>query len=119
MENNFKVLTQSSEFYKIKTYGRRVYPAPWIVFNYLKNDQGSLRFGWTISKKIGSAVVRNKLKRWLREYFRAYVKTNPLNSGVDINVVLRPIDQEFYQNMDHSEFDKSLEKGLKLIFNPT
>ena len=73
-----------------------------------------MRFGWTISKNIGPAVVRNKFKRWCRQYFRE--KALDYNSlCVDINIVLRPYDKMFYKKIKHDEFIKSLEKGLKLI----
>ena len=38
---------------------------------YLKNtDQNLVRIGYTVTKKIGNAVVRNKCKRRYREIFR-------------------------------------------------
>lgn len=29
------------------------------------------RVGWTVSRKVGGAVTRNRVKRWLREVVRA------------------------------------------------
>jgi len=34
------------------------------------NGVGGTRFGLTVSRKVGNAVVRNRVKRWLREAIR-------------------------------------------------
>jgi ribonuclease P protein component len=35
-----------------------------------RSDDGPVRFGFTVSKKVGSAVVRNRVRRRLREVVR-------------------------------------------------
>ena len=44
------------------------------------------RVGLTVSKKVGSSVVRNKIKRYLREIFRHKRLNLP---AVDINIIPR------------------------------
>ena len=49
--------------------GRRV-RTPHLVVLHQKNGDGATRFGLTVSRKVGNAVVRNRVKRWLREAIR-------------------------------------------------
>lgn len=51
-----------------------------------KNGFDYPRLGITASRKAGSSVVRNRVKRYVREYFRLHRKTV---SGVDIHVIVR------------------------------
>lgn len=44
------------------------------------------RLGITASRKTGSSVVRNRVKRYVREYFRLHRNLFP---GVDIHVIVR------------------------------
>jgi ribonuclease P protein component len=46
------------------------------------------RFGVTVSRKVGGAVVRNRVKRWVRESCRRIQPEFP--AGLDLVVVARP-----------------------------
>ncbi len=49
---------------------------------------GVRRLGITASRKVGNAVVRNRLKRAVREWYRG--NRSKLAEGVDIVVIARP-----------------------------
>lgn len=119
MENSRPVvIKRSSEFLSLKKNGKRTWPTKWLLLNYSKKDQKGLQFGVTASRKVGSAVVRNKLKRWSREYFRDFVtRSNQTGSPIDvsINIIFKPIDQGFYKGLSFEEFKKAMDIGLEVL----
>ncbi len=66
--------------------------------SYGKTPEGYLRFGITISGKVGNSVTRNRLKRWCREYFRKTLEGRT-DRGIDANVIFKPVSAEFYRKI--------------------
>ena len=65
-------LRKESEFKEVFRRGRRV-DLGFVVFYLSPNNLGHPRFGIVVSKKVSKkAVVRNRLKRLFREYFRLH-----------------------------------------------
>ena len=56
-----------------------------LVIRYLANGTDCSRFGFLVSKRIGNAAVRNKVKRRLREA----VRQNPVKEGWDALFIVR------------------------------
>ncbi len=57
-----------------------------IAVRSVANEESWNRFAYAISKRVGNAVVRNKVRRRLREALRPL----PLHEGHDIVIVARP-----------------------------
>lgn len=66
--------------------GRRCAGAHFVVFSQLRGGDGS-RLGITVSRRVGTAVVRDRLKRRVREFFR---KRPPWAPSTDTVVIARP-----------------------------
>ena len=49
---------------------------------------GQLRVALTVSRKVGNAVVRNRVKRWIREAVRHQLEAIP--TGFDVVVIAHP-----------------------------
>ena len=60
---------------------------PAVVVYCQKNRQGKTRLGVTVSTKLGKAVVRNRVRRRLRELYRLHKEE--LLPGYDLIVVAR------------------------------
>lgn len=52
-----------------------------------ENNLPHMRLGLVVSRRVGSAVVRNRWKRLIREAFRVHIRSIP--AGVDIVVLPR------------------------------
>jgi ribonuclease P protein component len=63
-------LLRHADFERVYQQGRRHFSAHMTVF-YLRRDGGKvLRVGFTVSRALGGAVERNRMKRRLREAIR-------------------------------------------------
>lgn len=63
-------LTDSSEFERVYRQGV-AYRGKLLSVHAFPNEVGTSRLGLSVSKKVGNAVVRNGLRRRLREVFKA------------------------------------------------
>lgn len=68
---------------------------------YKKNNLPNKRVGFTITKKVGNAVTRNKIKRRLREIYRA--NFDVLKDGYDyVFVVKKSVPSISYKELESS-----------------
>lgn len=79
-------LHKSSDYKLLFDKGVKQHTKHLIVFTMQKND-GPTRLGLTVSRKVGGAVVRNRIKRQLREIFRLSLSYNL--KSTDIMVVVK------------------------------
>lgn len=81
-------LTRRAEFLAVAARGRKT-PMPGLVLQVLKrSDQAPARLGFTVTKKVGNAVVRNRTKRRLREAARLLLREAPV-TGADLVLIGR------------------------------
>ena len=81
-------LTRRAEFQRAAAKGRKA-PMPGVVLQALpREDAGPARIGFTVTKKIGNAVIRNRTRRRLKEAARLVLADTPV-TGVDLVLIGR------------------------------
>jgi len=107
----FNSLTKSKEFNKVYKSGKTVVDK-YLVIYCLPNDMGITRFGFSIGKKIGKAVSRNRIKRIMREICRT--NSDVIKEGFDCVIIVRPRIKESpeYRNIEKSFFNLAAKAGL-------
>jgi ribonuclease P protein component len=78
-------LRRRREFLQVQQRGRRLYSGDVLVLA-LASGAPRPRIGITVSSKVGNAVERNRVKRWVREAWRAIRTDLP---AVDLVVIAR------------------------------
>ena len=73
-------LRNNQQFRKVYDQGQRFHTPLFSMF-ILKNEINECRFGITVTKKIGTAVARNRCKRRLKEVIKRYY-TKPKAEGL-------------------------------------
>lgn len=68
MEKKYR-LRKNMEFKKVYSVGKNYWNRNLVLY-VRKNNLGETRVGYTITKKHGNAVVRNKIRRRMKEAFR-------------------------------------------------
>ena len=77
-------LTGNKQFTRIRGQGHSA-ANRFLVIRFLPNGLDHSRFGFMVSRRIGNAVVRNKVKRRLREA----VRLTPVKAGWDAVFIAR------------------------------
>jgi len=77
-------LTKPQQYALVYSQGSS-WASDWLVMKALPNGLTSSRYGFSVSRRVGKAVVRNRVKRWLREILKAA----PLKAGWDIIFIAR------------------------------
>ncbi|MCI5839296.1 MAG: ribonuclease P protein component [Peptoniphilaceae bacterium] len=95
---------------------KSVYKKPFAFYNkdftilIKKNNKYSPRFGFSISKKVGKAVIRNKLKRRLKEIVR--INYSNINN-VDVVIIPKNHTKDFDFSKLKRSFDDCFGKAFK------
>jgi ribonuclease P protein component len=80
-------LSRSAEFERVYRHGRSMANRHLVLYTFPNSTEDAPRLGLSVSRKVGGAVERNKVKRLLREAFASVEEELP--RGQDVVVVAR------------------------------
>ncbi|MGL4797595.1 MAG: ribonuclease P protein component [Paraclostridium sp.] len=104
---NTKGIKKDSDFRKVYKHGKS-FANKYLVMYILDNKSDFSRVGFSVSKKVGKATIRNKVRRRIREGFRL-IGDEHIKIGYDIVFIARVSSKE-------CEY-KDIEKSVKYLIN--
>ncbi len=105
-------IVRGSDYRKIYSAGLRLNSERFVLFG-LENNLDHHRLGITVSRKVGGAVVRNRVKRLIREIFRKSRADLPNHFDLVVNAK-RPAADASYREL-RDEFVSAAEKICRSV----
>ncbi|MDR1567796.1 MAG: ribonuclease P protein component [Streptococcaceae bacterium] len=107
MKKSYRVKSEV-EFQKVFDHKESIANKAFIIYQLAKADNQHFRVGISAGKKLGNAVKRNQIKRWIRSCIQSFEAN--LREDVDFIVIVRPKVNE----LTFKEFEQNLLHVLKL-----
>jgi ribonuclease P protein component len=79
-------ILKPDDFGRLSKYANRI-DSDYFVILYSPNGLGKFRLGLTVSRRVGRAVIRNRVKRLVREHFRLHKAL--FSDSYDVNVIAK------------------------------
>jgi len=100
-------IKKNEDFSRVFREGTSTANRQFVIYTLRKEDQQQYRIGLSVSKKLGNAVVRNHIKRYIRQALHEL--SDDLQIEMDYVVIARKPCTE----LPFNEFKKSLIHVLK------
>lgn len=92
-------LAKRDDFNKVFRFGKSVANQQFVLYHLLKPEHEFFRLGVSVSKKIGNAIVRNRLRRVMKEIVRLHKDCITLTADF-ILIARKPIVEMDYQQIE-------------------
>ncbi|MGL5330057.1 MAG: ribonuclease P protein component [Peptostreptococcaceae bacterium] len=102
-------LKKDSDFRKVYKHGKS-YANKHLVMYILDNKSEQSRIGISVSKKVGKAIIRNKVRRRIKEAYRLNIDEN-IKNGYDIVFIARIA----IKDVDYQDIEKSMKHLVKKL----
>lgn len=110
MEKKYR-LAKREDFNKVYRYGKSMANHQFVLYYLPLPGNDDFRLGVSVSKKVGNAVVRNRLRRMMKEIVR--LKKENMATHYDYILIARkPAAEMSYQEMEKSIFHVIRKAGL-------
>ncbi|SHH16326.1 ribonuclease P protein component [Thermosyntropha lipolytica DSM 11003] len=101
-------INKSGDYKLVYEKGKK-FSGRYIIVYIKENNLGHNRFGFVVSKKIGNAVVRNRIKRQLRAIINE--EKNRIKGSFDIVIICRHNLEGYTFSLLHKDVMKIFKKA--------
>jgi ribonuclease P protein component len=109
-------LSRSRDFDAVYRHGRSASTRLLTLHWFAREDEpGEPRLGLAVPKAAGNAVVRNRIKRKLREIWRAKLDTRGIRADYDYVLVVRPGLPEAAEARGHDWLVERVDEVLEKV----
>ncbi|NUM59555.1 MAG: ribonuclease P protein component [Bdellovibrionaceae bacterium] len=114
----YQSINKNSEYLGLKENGKKIWGSSWMLISFEESQSSISKFGISISRKVGNAVIRNKVKRWCRAETRDFLLENP-SLKINFTVFIKPMSPDFYKKMVFDTFQRAFGNGKKQLLKLT
>ncbi|RAV19528.1 ribonuclease P protein component [Paenibacillus contaminans] len=100
-------LAKREDFNHVYRRGKSVANQQFVLYAMAQPKQEHFRLGVSVSKKIGNAVVRNRIRRMMKEIVRLHIPE--IDGGVDFIIIARKPAAD----LEYAQMEKSIMHVLK------
>jgi ribonuclease P protein component len=102
-------LLRHADFERVYKSGKRHFASHMTVFYLAQQEAQGFRVGFTVSRALGGAVVRNRMRRRLREAVRLARE----NTGPAVDVVINP--KKSLLTADFTEIQQEVKRAFEVV----
>lgn len=107
MKKKYRI-KKNTEFQQVLQKGVSAANRQFVIYKLKNDDYPYFRIGISVSKKLGKAVLRNRIKRYIREAIREMKEE--IDPAYDLIIIAR----RQVVDMNYHEAKKSLQHALKV-----